>query len=518
MAAVQLDADSLARLSTFLARRWSDRRDARVVVSESLEARTKVADGLVVMASPKKKMGNGLQRYRQFRTLLWYESMRLKHCSKILSNDHAFGFVLNAMETKRVEGVGRQTWRGMDEEIVFGHACAFLQRPGLGAVYGNARLAEAFYQQLTFGAVKGEMQASRLERVCRAAELAEGAVAEAVMENHGTGWMEGRAREVVGTLGIDPLLTIPVSLPFMKAGMALDEEDLKRALRRAVRRGDFAVDDSDSAIAGDRVRNEYRVLAEETERNQAVGLAPEAVGVRTPGSGDADESAMYDLALIGRLKAKAREWKSGWSESHAASGEEFDEEGYVDGQMPFLIDVKRSIKTKIFILLDHSSSMSSDSLEYKKATVALCEVLAFLRVAFAVYAFSTQNREVVCWEIKQEGAKWNSTSAKRLAQIAANGSTPLAEVYDRMLPILRAKTPNTLLTLTDGEPSDADAVRAMIKILRGMGIRMVALGMGPNVIRATEIVNNLKHLGYERAVAVSRLADIPGKVMSTLHT
>jgi hypothetical protein len=56
----------------------------------------------------------------------------------------------------------------------------------------------------------------------------------------------------------------------------------------------------------------------------------------------------------------------------------------------------------------------------------------------------------------------------------------------------------------------------MIKSLKGLGIKMVALGLGPNTIRATTIAENLKHLGYERTLAVSRLNDIPGKVIGVL--
>ena len=122
---------------------------------------------------------------------------------------------------------------------------------------------------------------------------------------------------------------------------------------------------------------------------------------------------------------------------------------------PFYSDVKKSIKTKIVILLDHSSSIASDALEYKKATLALCEVLSYLKVKFAVYAFSTQNRAVVCWSIKPDNIKWNNVTAKRLAQVVANGSTPLAEVYDKMFTVLQAKRPDIFITLTDGEPSDS---------------------------------------------------------------
>ena len=74
--------------------------------------------------------------------------------------------------------------------------------------------------------------------------------------------------------------------------------------------------------------------------------------------------------------------------------------------------------------------------------------------------------------------------------------------------------PNIFLTLTDGEPSDSDAVRKRIKSLKALGISMIALGLGPNTVRATTIANNLKHLGYDKTMAVSRLKDIPNKVIN----
>jgi len=222
------------------------------------------------------------------------------------------------------------------------------------------------------------------------------------------------------------------------------------------------------------------------------------------------------MSLINGLKTKFKEWKSGWKEQNLRSGDEFDEENYIEGNEPFFSDIKKSIKTKIVILLDHSSSIAPDAIEYKKATLALCEVLSFLKVKFAVYAFSTENRSVVCWSIKSDSIKWNNVTAKRLAQIVANGSTPLAEVYDKMFPILQSKRPDIFLTLTDGEPSDPDAVRNMTKSLKGLGINMVAMGLGPNTVRATTIANNLLHLGYEKTMAVSRLKDIPSKVIRIL--
>ncbi len=154
--------------------------------------------------------------------------------------------------------------------------------------------------------------------------------------------------------------------------------------------------------------------------------------------------------------------------------------------------------------------------QYKKATLALCEVLSFLKIKFSVYAFNTTQKQVVCWLVKPEDIKWNNASAKRLAQIDANGGTPLAEVYEKMYPSLRSKKPDIFLTLSDGEPSDPDAVRYMIKSLKALGIRMVAIGVGRDTFGATNIANNLKYLGYENTLAVSRLKDIPNRVLAVL--
>jgi hypothetical protein len=124
----------------------------------------------------------------------------------------------------------------------------------------------------------------------------------------------------------------------------------------------------------------------------------------------------------------------------------------------------------------------------------------------------------MCWAIKPEDIKWNNVAAKRLAQIQANGGTPLAEVYDKLLPLVNAKKPDIFLTLSDGEPSDPNAVRDMVNIFKSLGIKMVAIGLGPDTTRATIIANNLKILGYERTLAVSRLNDIPSKVLGVLGT
>lgn len=519
---VWISAESLIEIATFLARRWSGSDTVTVeMTNRSSETATRLSKNRIYITPPEKRTGNGFQRYRQFRTSLWYESMRVLHCKKILSNDHAFGFILNAMETCRAEIKGLQVWRGMRHEVLMYRAHMLVERPQLHEVYGRARIVEAFYQQLMFGVIKGEIQESHLRRITEASLLARKIVDRAVSENRGTDWVEGHVSRIILMLEIDSLMTIPVSLPFMRAGMALDEKEMLKVLRIISQEGGVVDKPDPAALLHEEgaVYEEYKMLLDENRRIENKGLASETVGIRTPTTGEIDEASIYDAALINGLKSRFKEWKTGWKEVHAtAGGEEFDEEGYIEGNRPFLIDAKRSIKTKVTILLDHSSSIASDAQEYKKATLALCEVLSFLRIEFSVYAFNTQGRSIVCWAIKPDGAKWNTVAAKRLARVVANGSTPLAEVYDKMLPILQSKSPDIFLTLTDGEPSDSDAVRRMTKTIRGLGISMVALGLGPNTIRATTIASNLGRLGYEKTVAVSRLSDIPNKAMSILES
>ena len=518
MQTVQLQNESLVEIATFLVRRWSEKDNIIIEISDKVETKTRLKENKVILTPLEKRIGSDFQKYRQFRTSLWYEAMRIKYCKKILSNDHAFGFILNTMETKRIEELGRRIWKGMDDEIIFNYSYNLVSRPQLHTVYGKARLVEAFYQYFMFGAIKGEIQSSHFEKIKKANTFARKIIDKAIKENYETDWLEKNVTEIIKILEIDSLLTIPISLPFMKAGMPLTEEEMLKVLKiiSKNKQSDFGSIDPNAVLSGNDVFDEYKVLLDENKKTENKGLIPEGVGIQVPSTRNVNETIIYDMSLINGLKTKFKEWKSGWREQHLKSGEEFDEENYIEGHEPFFTDVKKSIKTKIVILLDHSSSIASDSIEYKKATLALCEVLSFLRVKFAVYAFSTQNRLMVCWSIKPENVKWNNLTAKRLAQIVANGSTPLAEVYDKMFPILQAKRPNIFLTLTDGEPSDSDAVRKMTKSIKGLGINMVAMGLGPNTIRATNIANNLSHLGYEKTMAVSRLKDIPNKVIKIL--
>lgn len=520
MQSLHLRNDTLLEIATFLVRRWSGKESILVNISDLKEVQTKLLENKVTMFPLEKYQGTDFQKYRQFRIALWYEAMRIRYSNKILSNDHAFGFILNTLETRRIETIARKVWQGMDGEIIFKYGLAWLYRPLLNTLYGNTRIVEGFAQYFLLGDIKGELTPSAFEKVKKANNLALKIIKEAIENRHGTDWLEKRVPEIIKILEIDPLLTIPISIPKISTGIALSEEEFVKTLSKVAkfRESDFGELDPKIISDGKEIFEEFRVLLEEAKKTENKGLSNETIGINVPTATNVDETKIVDIDLINHLKAKFKEWKSGWKEEHVFSGDEFDEESHLEGHKPFTSDRKIAIKTRIVILLDHSSSIASQEIQYKKATLALCEVLEYLKVKFSVYAFNTEQKQVVCWLIKPENLKWNNISVKRLAQIKANGSTPLAEVYNMLLPSIRSKKPDIFLTLTDGEPSDPDAVRSLMRDFKSIGIKMVAIGFGPDTEDAILIANNLRRLGYERTLAVSRLSDIPKRVLNVLGT
>src|SRR6476660_7740430 len=182
--------DILLNLGTFLSRRWSGNKMATILLIEDKAPTTNVEKNIISMPSLRYYTGSDFQKYRQWRVSLWYESMRLAHSSKVLSNDHAFGFILNSLELKRVEILGLREWRGMENEVIFNEGSSWLSRPLLNSLYGKHKIVEAFSQYLITGYVKGELFASESDRVQSAVNFARELIDESIEENHRTEWIE----------------------------------------------------------------------------------------------------------------------------------------------------------------------------------------------------------------------------------------------------------------------------------------------------------------------------------------
>lgn len=514
--------DVLLEIATFLARRWSGNDKVIIILVPDKAPSAKPDKNQIILPLLNYFPGNDFQKYRQWRVNLWYESMRMRYSTKVQSNEHAYGFVLNTVETKRVEIIGLKLWEGMENELVFNEGISWMSRQLLNSIFGKYKVAEAFSQYFLTGYLKGELFGGDLERVTNASDYANGIVREAVANDHGTDWIEQHVPRLIKMLELDPLVSIPIIAPRTRVGASLNQNDLFKQVEKLVRmrrKKDDVEERTKDIYEGHDVLREFETMVMESKKTENKGYESlENFGLAVPDKMDVDETAIYDIDLIQKVKAAFREWKTGWMERHEEKGDEFDVETYVEGlPKPFLNDMKLSIKTKVAILLDHSSSIADVEVEYKQATVALCEALRYLGIKFALYAFSTDKRQVKCWVIKPPNIKWSVTSARRLVQIRASGGTPLAEVYGLLQPVMNSFKPDILVTLTDGEPSDFDAVKSMVLSYRKAGIRMVAIGVGRNVNDSVGIGHNLKYLNYEKAISVSRLQDIPKRVIKLLQ-
>ena len=513
--------DVLLDIATFLGRRWSSNEKLIIALQEKPPA-TKPDKNQIILPPLNYYPGTDFQKYRQWRIALWYEAIRLRFSSKVLSNEHAYGFILNTIETKRIEKLGLRVWEGMGDELIFNEGVSWLSRPLLNSMFGKAKVAEAFSQLFLTGYIKGELFGGEQERVKRASDFAGQIVDEALANSFGTDWIEQHVPRIVKILELDPLVSIPVIAPRTRMGASLNQSDLLKQVEKVVRNKNKKDPEEKSReiFEGHDVLHEFETLVKESKKTENKGYESiENFGLSVPDRMDVDETIIYDHDLIQKVKSAFRDWKTGWVERHDETGDEFDVESFLE-RLPktFLSDFRLSIKTKVAILLDHSSSIADAELEYKQATVALCEALAYLGVKFAVYAFSTEKQQVKCWIIKPSNIKWSAIAARRLAQIRASGGTPLAEVYGLLQPVLKSFKPDIFVTLTDGEPSDFDAVKKMVLSYRKLGIHMVAIGVGRTLNDAVGIGQNLRYLDYERTLSVSRLQDMPKKVIKLLQT
>jgi hypothetical protein len=515
--------DILLDIATFLARRWSGNGKVAIILMPDKVPTAKPDRNQIILPLLNYYPGSDFQKYRQWRVALWYESMRMRHSTKVLSYEHAFGFLLNTLETKRIEILGLREWEGMNDELVFNEGISWMSRQLLNSIYGRYKIAEAFSQYFLTGYIKGELFGGEFDKVKRAANYANEVIKEALDNNYGTEWVEQRIPKLIKMLELDPLVSIPVLAPRTRVGASLNQSDLLKQVEKVVKmrhRKENAEEKTKEIYEGHDVLHEFETLVKESKKTENKGYESlENFGLSVPDKMDVDETHIYDVDLIQKVKAAFRDWKTGWVERHDEAGDEFDVESYVEAlPKTFLADFKLSIKTKVAILLDHSSSIADVELEYKQATIALCEALHYLGIKFAVYAFSTEKQQVKCWIVKPPNIKWSVVSARRLAQIRASGGTPLAEVYGLLEPVLKSFKPDIFVTLTDGEPSDFDAVRTMVTSYRKAGIRMVAIGVGRNVNDSVGIGHNLKYLNYEKAISVSRLQDMPKKVIKLLRS
>jgi hypothetical protein len=264
---------------------------------------------------------------------------------------------------------------------------------------------------------------------------------------------------------------------------------------------------------------EMKSLDQKIEIMRKGASAEVAEGVYLPSLLYKDESPYYDKELISHLVAQLRKIRRGWKEVHSDSGE-LDVESYVSRYAKPFIDEER-LKTggiKVIILLDHSQSIRYIEREYKKACIALCEGLKAAGIPFAVYAFSlpSQAKETVLWLVKSFEETWSRTNAKRLAQINADGGTPLARMYQKLRPlVMKHRGRLYFVTLTDGAPDLPAPTKEEIAHLKRY-CKMIAIAIGEDMDEAVRLAKNLGRLGYDRYVALDDVRKLPEKALRLL--
>jgi len=279
--------DVLLEISTFLARRWSNINDVTVIISRGRKTSANMEKKKITLPELGYFYGNTFQKYRQWRTLLWYESMRLKYSFKIYDTDIAFGYIFNIIETKRVEILGIDEWKGMIKEIIFYESLSGNYKPLLNSLHGKTKIIEAFSQFFLTGFFKGEIYGGENERILKASEYAKNIIEEYVKNykknNRQTNpsedqkWIESETRQVIKILQIDSLMSmppIPLIMPKNKFGISSSREEILNQIEKIVKlkSKEIEIEKLGKEIEqGKDIKEEFKVLVKESKKNDNKG-------------------------------------------------------------------------------------------------------------------------------------------------------------------------------------------------------------------------------------------------------
>jgi len=279
------------------------------------------------------------------------------------------------------------------------------------------------------------------------------------------------------------------------------------------------------------VEKEFTVLKQIEKQEEKRDME----GVHIPRRLHVEEHYLYNQQLIKHLIAVFSKLRKGWMEYPSTHGE-FDVENYITGSKPFIDEKRMKRKAiKVILLLDLSKSIDNHNpYKYKTVCVSIAEALNKLGIKFAVYAFNTTAKcrptwdaEIILWQIKGERELWSKMNVRRLAQVQAQGATPMKEIYERLEKLITIGNNEKIImfTITDGEPTDAyghstpTIMRETAKVIQRLKkhCKMYAIAIGKTMYDAVKLANNLKELGYDKHVATDDLKQLPMKVLKMIQ-
>jgi Mg-chelatase subunit ChlD len=565
-----MKAETILPIASFLAKTWSDDTKLEVKLEKNTVPRSYKDKKLVIVGYPEDyRCTQPIYNYRLWRVSLWHEAMHVKYSPLI----HGFNTVIHqAIEDYRVEHLGLKEYPGMKNELEFSIAMHYY------VILPAKTNVDAFVQKLLLGTVKLDEQS----------EVDMSKVDEAVnytitkLEEHNyrcnAEVVRRIAKKVAEILGVNlddytiksSTRSQPIKLNF-QFFQRIKQEEVREAVEKYVekketnnkgnvsknessneregnRGGDEdaktgkhdvgaskdAVSNIDSVEAkveqllkpGEDVEREFAIIKQEEKKEEKKDME----GIYIPRRLHV-EYYIYDQQLINHLVSVFSRLRRGWMEYSSTHGGEFDVENYLTTSKPFTDEKRMKNKgIKVIILLDLSGSIRHHNpYKYKTVCISIAEALNKLGIKFAVYAFNTtdtlSNPEVRLWQIKGEKELWTKMSARRLAQLNAEGCTPMKEIYERLEKVLRNAEKVIMFTITDGVPTDkyghttAVIVSETAKVIQRMKrfCKMYAIAIGKGMFEAVDLAYNLSLLGYDRYVATDDLRQLPAKVFKMIQ-
>ena len=250
---------------------------------------------------------------------------------------------------------------------------------------------------------------------------------------------------------------------------------------------DMGEDELDASL-GEMLAQELGELAEEHDRNSTKVTMPN-IHRFTLRNGTADIAALK--ASINAIRTKTLQWMASVTETddqHAKAGLMLDFTRLSEARLGGDIFVSRTegidLNAAVSIVIDRSGSMSCTIQQAAQAAVAA--MLAFdvpgIETQVAVFpAYGNING------VYDEGVavvkRWDEPPARlagRIASLTTDGGTPMAEavLFAAADIVHRPETLKLVMVVTDGDPDNVDATRAVIDRVRQSGISVVGLGIG----------------------------------------
>lgn len=454
---------------SFLVRAWSGNNQAKVVQLEGEELKYKgrfspfrsqlpatVYIGKYRDASIMPGT-EGLERWRLFRYLTFHEALHLLYTKDVKwIKDHVTEAVFNILEDCRIEKLGIREYKGYQGEKLYATAYGYLQRPKVRGLHTREQFLEALLQLSYAGRVKGHLapwdkryralrefasKTKALETFEEVVELAkevstylQGEYGPAKVINWNWSWLNPeREDEFHGS-------------EILKVAEAIAGKRIPRSI----------------ATSTLNIRREYEKIRSEGEAELGNGLR-ERVRVVVPEEKRDYWSLMDGTQVLQRImKSRLQRWRIGWEERLDEAGDELDVEELIAGKLRdrrvFYDEEKLTSRSKILILLDLSTSISSQLQRYKQATGVICEVLNSLGARFAVYGYYRDEFDKdgsVLLKVKDINQGWSEPCRRRLASLQASGSTPTGTVLLAAQRYMAKNDIGRVVLITDGLPEPA---------------------------------------------------------------